>query len=117
MLYHFFAAWVVMLGSARSADLILHITCTNCACITFNPARQLRSKRAFADHTERRAKFAKLFHLRSGASKPSKSGGELTAFQADRGMEKVKAESEANGPLVDHVDRYFMAPTGFSTLN
>jgi hypothetical protein len=31
-------------------------------------------------------------------------------------MEKVKAESEANGPLVDHIDHYFMDATGFSTL-
>jgi hypothetical protein len=26
----------------------------------------------------------------------------------------VKADSEANGPLVDHIDRYFMDPTSFS---
>jgi hypothetical protein len=32
-------------------------------------------------------------------------------------MEKVKAESEAQGPLVDHVDRYFMDPTSYSALN
>ena len=29
---------------------------------------------------------------------------------------KVKAESEANGPLVDHIDSYFMDPTSFSAL-
>jgi NIPSNAP len=39
------------------------------------------------------------------------------AFQADPEWKKVKAESEANGPLVDYIDRYFMDPTGFSTLN
>jgi hypothetical protein len=39
------------------------------------------------------------------------------AFQADSEWEKVKAESEANGPLVDHIDRYFMDPTSFSALN
>src|SRR5438309_12005499 len=38
------------------------------------------------------------------------------AFQADPEWKKVKAESEANGPLVDHIDRYFMDPTSFSTL-
>jgi hypothetical protein len=38
------------------------------------------------------------------------------AFQADPGWKKVKAESEVNGPLVDHVDRYFMDPTSFSSL-
>jgi len=38
------------------------------------------------------------------------------AFQADAEWKKVKAESEANGALVDHIDRYFMDPTGFSAL-
>jgi len=39
------------------------------------------------------------------------------AFQADPEWQKVKAESEAQGALVDHIDRYFMDPTSFSTLN
>ena len=39
------------------------------------------------------------------------------AFQADPEWQKVKAESEANGALVDHIDRYFMDPTSFSALN
>jgi hypothetical protein len=38
------------------------------------------------------------------------------AFQADPEWKKVKAESEANGPLVDHIDHYFMDPTTFSAL-
>ena len=38
------------------------------------------------------------------------------AFQADPERQKVKAESEANGPLVDHIDHYFMDPTNFSAL-
>jgi hypothetical protein len=38
------------------------------------------------------------------------------AFQADTEWQKVKAESEANGKLVDHIDRYFMGPTTFSAL-
>ncbi len=38
------------------------------------------------------------------------------AFQADPEWKKVKAESEANGPLVDHIDHYFMDPTNFSAL-
>jgi hypothetical protein len=37
-------------------------------------------------------------------------------FQADPEWKKVKAESEANGALVDHIDRYFMDPTSFSAL-
>jgi hypothetical protein len=40
-----------------------------------------------------------------------------TAFQADPEWRKVKAESEARGALVDHIDRYFMDPTSFSALN
>jgi NIPSNAP protein len=39
------------------------------------------------------------------------------AFQADPEWKKVKTESEANGPLVDHIDRYFMDPTSFSALH
>ncbi len=39
------------------------------------------------------------------------------AFQADPEWQKVKAESEAHGPLVDHIDRYFMDPTSYSALN
>jgi hypothetical protein len=39
------------------------------------------------------------------------------AFQADPEWKKVKAESEAQWPLVDHIDRYFMDPTSFSALN
>ena len=38
------------------------------------------------------------------------------AFQADPEWQRVKAESEINGPLVDHIDRYFMDPTTFSAL-
>jgi hypothetical protein len=38
------------------------------------------------------------------------------AFQADPEWKKVKAESEANGPLVDHIDHYFMDPTNISAL-
>jgi hypothetical protein len=39
------------------------------------------------------------------------------AFQADPEWQKVKAESEAAGALVDHIDRYFMDPTSYSALN
>jgi hypothetical protein len=38
------------------------------------------------------------------------------AFQADPEWQRVKAESEANGKLVDHIDHYFMDPTSFSAL-
>ena len=38
------------------------------------------------------------------------------AFHADPEWQKVKAESEKNGPLVNQIDRYFMDPTSFSAL-
>ncbi len=37
-------------------------------------------------------------------------------FQADPEWQKVKAESEKNGKLVDHIDRYFMDPPSFSAI-
>jgi hypothetical protein len=37
-------------------------------------------------------------------------------FQADPEWKKVKAESEKNGALVDHIDRYYMDPTSYSAL-
>ena len=49
---------------------------------------------------------------------PSREDAEKNwaAFQADPEWQKVKAESEGNGPLVDHIDHYFMDPTSFSAL-
>jgi hypothetical protein len=38
------------------------------------------------------------------------------AFQADPEWKKVAAESEANGKIVQKVDRVFMEPTEFSQL-
>ena len=38
------------------------------------------------------------------------------AFNADPEWQKVKAASEANGKLVEKVDREFMQPTSFSPL-
>lgn len=50
---------------------------------------------------------------------PSRQEGEKNwaAFQADPKWQKVKADSEAHGALVEHIDRYFMDPTSFSALN
>jgi len=39
-----------------------------------------------------------------------------TAFQADPEWKKVKADSETQGPLTNHIDSYFMDPTSFSAL-
>ena len=38
------------------------------------------------------------------------------SFRADPEWQKVKAESEQKGPLVDHIDSYLMDPTSFSAL-
>jgi hypothetical protein len=38
------------------------------------------------------------------------------AFHEDPEWKKVKAESEKDGPLENHVDSYFMDPTSFSKL-
>jgi len=38
------------------------------------------------------------------------------AFHDDVEWKKVKAESEAKGALVDHIDNYFMDPTSYSAL-
>ena len=38
------------------------------------------------------------------------------AFMADPEWQRVKRESEVNGPLVDHIDRFFMDPATFSAL-
>ena len=37
-------------------------------------------------------------------------------FQADPEWKQVKADSETQGPLADHIDSYFMDPTSFSAL-
>ncbi|MGN6367883.1 MAG: NIPSNAP family protein [Phycisphaerae bacterium] len=49
---------------------------------------------------------------------PSREEAEANwaAFQADPDWRKVKADSEVDGPLVNHIDRYFMDPTSFSAL-
>jgi hypothetical protein len=38
------------------------------------------------------------------------------AFQADPEWQKVKADSETNWKLADHIDHYFLDPTSFSAL-
>jgi NIPSNAP protein len=38
------------------------------------------------------------------------------AFQADPEWKRVKAESESDGPLVEHIDSYFMDPTSYSAM-
>jgi hypothetical protein len=49
---------------------------------------------------------------------PSKEEGlkNWAAFNADPEWVKAKADSEASGKIVDHVDNYYMNPTGFSKL-
>jgi hypothetical protein len=38
------------------------------------------------------------------------------AFKADPEWIAVKARSEENGPIVDHIDSVFLSPTDFSAL-
>jgi NIPSNAP protein len=49
---------------------------------------------------------------------PSREDAEKNwkAFNSDPEWVKVKAASEANGKLVEKIDRYFMDPTDFSQL-
>lgn len=44
------------------------------------------------------------------------AGRNWAAFQADPEWIKVKAETETQGPLANHIDSYFMDPTSFSAL-
>ena len=39
------------------------------------------------------------------------------AFHDDPEWKRVKTESEKQGPLVDHIDNYFMDPTSYSAVN
>lgn len=49
---------------------------------------------------------------------PSREAAEKhwTEFQADPEWQKVRADSEANGKIVQKVDRVFMTPADFSAL-
>ena len=49
---------------------------------------------------------------------PSRAEAEKNwaAFQADPQWQKVKADSEKNGPLVDKIDHYFMDPASYSPI-
>jgi hypothetical protein len=49
---------------------------------------------------------------------PSREAAEKhwAEFNADPEWQKVKSESEANGKIVEKVDRVFMTPTDFSAL-
>jgi NIPSNAP len=50
---------------------------------------------------------------------PSRAEAEKNwaAFKADPEWQKVKVESEKNGPLVDKIDNYFMDPTSYSAVH
>ena len=90
-------------------------------------------KQRFGDHTDALFKAHNMTSIGYWSPEDPKSAQELfiyilehpsreeaeknwAAFQADPLWQKVKRESEANGPLVDHIDRYFMDPTSFSAL-
>jgi hypothetical protein len=99
-----------------------------------NPGKMDALKARFGDHTDA---IFKRYNMKSvgywvpkdaPASQnlfiyilehPSRQEAEKNwaAFQTDPEWKKVKAESEKQGPLADHIDRYFMDPTSYSALN
>jgi hypothetical protein len=98
-----------------------------------NPGKMEALKARFADHVDA---LLKKHHMKSlgywtpqdaPASQdllvyivehPSRQEAEKNwaEFLADPEWKKVKADSEVQGPLADHIDRYFMDPTSFSAL-
>lgn len=99
-----------------------------------NPGKMDALKARFGDHTDaifKRHNMTSIGYWRPEDAPSSEnlfiyvlehpSRGEAkknwAAFQADPEWKKVKADSETHGPLVDHIDNYFMDPTSYSALN
>ena len=70
----------------------------------------------FRDHTDAPDSQNLFIYILEHSSR-EEAEKNWAAFQADPEWKKVKAESETQGPLADHIDRYFMDPTSFSALN
>ncbi len=64
---------------------------------------------------EKQGKDSKLVYL---LSFPSREAAEKTwkEFRQDPVWQKAKAESEKNGPIVQHVESVFLDPTDYSAL-
>jgi hypothetical protein len=130
----FLCGAVLMLGfsSLSSSNYTQHVY--ELRMYHVNPGKMDALKARFGDHTDA---IFKRHNMRSVGywvpedaprsqnlfiyilEHPSREDAEKNwaAFQADPEWQKVKAESEASGKLVDHIDRYFMDPTSFSALN
>ena len=124
----------VMLGfnALRSANPSHHVY--ELRMYHVNPGKTEALQTRFRDHTDAIFKRYNMKSIGYWVPQDAPSSGNLfvyilehpsrqeaeknwAAFQADPEWKKVKAESEAQGPLVDHIDRYFMDPTSFSALN
>jgi hypothetical protein len=133
-LLSFFCGAVVMLGfSALSGSNPQHHV-YELRLYHVNPGKMDALKTRFGDHTDA---IFKQHNMKSVGywvpqdapssqnlfvyilEHPSREDAEKNwkAFQADPEWQRVKAESEKNGALVDHIDHYFMDPTSYSVLN
>jgi NIPSNAP len=98
-----------------------------------NPGKLDAIKARFADHTDALFKRHNMksvgYWVRDDAPSsqnlfvyilehPSREEAKKNwdTFHDDPEWKKVKAESEKDGALVDHIDNYFMDPTSFSAL-
>lgn len=70
---------------------------------------------AYFTPTDEPQKSNTLIYIISHASR-EQADANWKAFNADPEWQRVKAASEANGKLVEKVDRVFMSPTDFSPL-
>ena len=70
---------------------------------------------AYWTPTDEPLKGKTLFYILKHPSRDAAKAN-WAAFQQDPEWKKVKAESEKNGPLTNHIDSYFMDPTSFSAL-
>lgn len=94
------------------------------------PGRMARLHRRFAEHTmrlfDRHGIRAVCFFTPVGAegplyyllAYPDQAARERAwrALQADPEWQRVKAETEADGPLVERIDSLFLEPTPYSPL-
>jgi NIPSNAP len=128
----FFGGAVLMLGfgSLRGSNHMHHVY--ELRMYHVNPGKMDALKARFGDHTDAIFKRHNMksvgYWVPEDATQnlfiyilehPSRQEAERNwaDFQADPEWQKVKAESEAQGKLVDHIDHYFMDPTSYSALN
>jgi len=135
-LISFFVGIAVMygLGTLRGSNAELEHNVYELRMYHVNPGKMDELKARFGDHTDAIFKRHNMKSVGYWVPEDQPSSQSLfvyilqhptrveaqknwAAFQADPEWQKVKAESEKNGPLVNHIDRYFMDPTAYSALN